>query len=359
MFDLDPLLQSFGDDAPSGENLEYDAAWTELELAAQPVAERVIGDSVLAAEDPDYEEVARQALDLLGRTRDLRVAVRLAEAGLRTEGLPAFARTLAYVEGALDLYWDSVHPQLDPDDDDDPTMRVNAVLGLTDRDTVLRALRQAPLTDSRSFGRVSLRDILLADGEIPAADDEPVPDPQAIAAAFQDTPDPALAEIARAADAILVHVRRIAAIFDERLGALGPDLAPLQKLAHDIARRIPRRSPAGEASQDDAAPAATHAPDPAVAPASTALAPPPARPGAVETPGDVVAALDRILDYYARQEPSSPLPLLLNRARRLVSADFLTVIRDIAPLGLENVSLVGGLSEAQLHGADDAEMEMD
>ncbi|SFH79608.1 type VI secretion system protein TssA [Albimonas pacifica] len=343
MFDLDPLLQSFGDDAPSGENLEYDAAWTELEIASQPVEERVIGDSVLAAEDPDYEEVARQALALLGRSRDLRVAVRLAEAGLRTEGLAAFARTLAYIEGCLEGYWDSVHPQLDAEDDDDPTMRVNAVLGLADRGGVLRALRQAPLTESRNFGRYALRDIELAEGEIAPAEGEIAPDPQAIHAAFQDTPDERLAATAETADAILGHVKRIAAIFDDRLGAMGPDLAPLQKLAHDIARRIPRRAaaPGAEAPEAASAPAPGAVPAPAAAPAAVAA---PARPGAIETPQDVVAALDRICDYYARKEPSSPLPLILKRARRLVSADFLTVIRDLAPLGLENVSLVGGIS---------------
>ena len=352
MFDLSPLLLSLGDDAPSGENLEYDAAWTELEIAAQPGEERVIGDSVLAAEDPDYEEVARQAVALLGRSRDLRVAVMLADAGLRTEGLPAFARTLAYIENSLEQYWDSVHPQLDAEDDDDPTMRVNAVVGLTDRAGVLRALRQAPLTESRNFGRVCLRDILLSEGEIAPAEGEFAPDPQAIFAAFQDTPDEILAATAETADAILAHVKRIAAIFDERLGAMGPDLAPLLKLAHDIARRIPRREAAGEVEPEDApAPEPGLAPAPAAAPAAA-----PARPGAIETPADVTAALDRICDYYARKEPSSPLPLILKRARRLVSADFLTVIRDLAPLGLENVSVVGGISEEQLHYGD-LEME--
>ena len=149
--------------------------------------------------------------------------------------------------------------------------------------------------------------------------------------------------IAATADAILAHVKRIAAIFDERLGALGPDLAPLLKLAHDIARRIPRREAAAEAEavEEAAAPAPVAAPAPAAAPAAFAA---PARPGAIESPADVTAALDRICDYYARKEPSSPLPLILKRARRLVSADFLTVIRDLAPLGLENVSLVGGIS---------------
>jgi type VI secretion system protein ImpA len=57
----------------------------------------------------------------------------------------------------------------------------------------------------------------------------------------------------------------------------------------------------------------------------------------------VRAALDRIMDYYRRYEPSSPLPLVLERAKRLVGADFLTIVRDLAPEGMSNVRNVGGI----------------
>ena len=51
---MDPavLLQSKGDDAPSGENLEYDPAFTEMELAAQPGEESVVGNETIEATDP-------------------------------------------------------------------------------------------------------------------------------------------------------------------------------------------------------------------------------------------------------------------------------------------------------------------
>ena len=35
-----------------------------------------------------------------------------------------------YIRFCLEEYWETCHPELDADDDDDPTMRVNAVLGL-------------------------------------------------------------------------------------------------------------------------------------------------------------------------------------------------------------------------------------
>ena len=64
--------------------------------------------------------------------------------------------------------------------------------------------------------------------------------------------------------------------------------------------------------------------------------------GRVNNTDDVIRALDQILAYYARSEPSSPLPLLIERAKRLVRADFMTIMRDMAPAGVENVSVISG-----------------
>ena len=54
----------------------------------------------------------------------------------------------------------------------------------------------------------------------------------------------------------------------------------------------------------------------------------------------------KIIEYYKKNEPSSPVPVLLRRAKALVGADFMTIIKDMAPNGVENVEVVGG---AQAH----------
>jgi type VI secretion system protein ImpA len=56
----------------------------------------------------------------------------------------------------------------------------------------------------------------------------------------------------------------------------------------------------------------------------------------------VVRTLDRICGYYARNEPSSPIPLLLRRARRLVTMDFVDIVRDLAPDALAQVEALRG-----------------
>ena len=336
--DLEALLQARGDDEPSGEDLEYDPAFTELELAAQPGEEKQAGDQILAAEEPDYKEVAAKALAVMERSHDLRAGVFLALANVRLKGFPGFAEATDYIRGCLEQHWDTCHPQLDADDDNDPTMRVNAVLALADPDTILRGARLAPLTESKTFGRLSLRDIAVAEGEIAApADMKEVPDGGAVSAAFQDTDDEQLKALLAAIESASDNVKAISEKFDEEVPGQGPDLDPLLKILKQARGKLVNAT-GGEAEEESDADADGNS--------GTAPSGGGGSIGGINSPNDVQNALDRIIAYYERSEPSSPLPLLLKRAKRLVSADFLTIVKDMAPHGVENVNTIGGLEDA-------------
>jgi type VI secretion system protein ImpA len=336
--DLSPFLGARSDESPSGDNLEYDPAFIDLEIAAQPGEERQAGEAIIAAEEPDYRNVIEKAVAVLERSHDLRAAGHLALAVLRTEGLPGFAEAVGYIRHVVTEFWDSCHPQLDAEDDNDPTMRVNAVRMLVDPDGILRALRLAPLTNSRAFGRFSLRDIAIASGEmaLPAGMDT-APDLGAIAAAFEDTDDATGGALQGAARASLDHVRAIGAKFDEMVPGQGPDFDALIRLLRQISSKLSEASGDAPAAESDEAHAIGLS---AAAPEQRGARGP---LGEISSPADVLAALDRIMAYYARQEPSSPVPLLLARAKRLVGADFMTIMQDMAPSGLDTVQIIGGL----------------
>lgn len=349
---MDPevLLQTKGDDAPSGDNLEYDPVFIDMELAAQPGEETQIGDQVTAAEDPDYKEVKSKALEVLERSHDLRAAVFLADAVTALEGLTGFAKTATYIRGCLEQYWDTCHPELDEDDDDDPTMRVNAVQGLSGQpgglagaSGVYRSLRRAPLTDSRGFGRFSMRDIEVANGEASAPSDmENVPDPASVSAAFQDTDPETLSDNREAVASALADVQAISDVFDEKIPGLGPDLSELIKLLKAMTQQFKKYAGDSEGdTEDDAADTEEDVPaDVAGAPG----APVGGAVGGINSPADVSNALDRIMDYYKRREPSSPVPVILARAKRLVNADFMTIMQDMAPDGMSSVRMIGGMN---------------
>jgi type VI secretion system protein ImpA len=344
---LSDLLKSHGDDAPSGDNLEYDPDFIAMELAGQPEEERQAGEEIVAAKDPDYRDLAKKARAVLERTHDIRAAVYLAQSEIRLNGLVGFAEITRYIRGCLDQYWDTCHPQLDEEDDMDPMMRINAVTGLGGRATIVRDLRtSAQLTNSRALGGITLKDIEIAEGEVEVSEDEKRLSKSEIEAAFTDTDDQELKTYHDAAAAALENVRAIDAVFLEKTPGFGPSLDDLQKVLGNISKVLSKHVDV-EVSED--APD-EHAAD--VAPtASVPVKGGGGGSGQIETRADVKAALDRIINYYARHEPSSPLPIILRRAQRLVGAEFLDIINDLAPLGAENVKLVAGMEE------NDAEAE--
>lgn len=334
-FELTITLQSLGAESPSGENLEYEPVFTELMLAAQPGEERQAGEEIIAAEEPDYRTVAEKAAEVLALSHDLRAAVLWAQAAAATSGLPGFAEATGYIRGCLTEFWDTCHPQLDADDDNDPTMRVNAVRGLSGRDTVLRTLRRSPLTDSRQLGRFSVRDIEISEGDRDApADMENVPTTATISGAFKDTDDETLLVNRDAAQKICDDLEAIDGIFNEQTPGQGPDLDPILNVARKIRDRLNAET-GGEAEVAE---------DTGTEASSETAAAPQAASGPVRSSADVVRALDQIIEYYAKNEPSSPLPLLLTRARKLVGADFMEIVQELAPSGSGEVKSVGGVT---------------
>src|ERR1700730_9432422 len=62
---------------------------------------------------------------------------------------------------------------------------------------------------------------------------------------------------------------------------------------------------------------------------------------------DAIRALDAVADFFRRTEPSSPIPLFLARAKRLVSKDFLEVLADVAPEAVAQARAAGGLKHSE------------
>lgn len=350
------LLAPVADDAPCGPDLEYDADYGALARAAEGKPERQSGEATIAAEEPDWREVETLAEALLARSRDLRVLVHLAHARLHRAGLAAFAETLEGARALLAARWDTVHPQLDPDDDNDPIGRKNALAGLAHPRRVMRVLRHMPLTTTRGalFG---WRDIALASGRLPAEEDGRRPALEAVRAAFTASDAPRVAGLRAAAQLAAAALAGITAVFDDRAGSgSGPDFDDLAKVLREIALFIGQYAPPPEA------PAAVTSDDPtasvggtdhmqvsgrqAIAPA----APAPARLAEVSeitNRADALRMLALATEYFRRAEPSSPLPLLLDRALRLADMAFLDILRDLAPDGLSQARNVAGVRDRE------------
>jgi type VI secretion system protein ImpA len=337
-YNLESLLAPIGDESPAGDDLEYDAEFLALERAAAPKAERAIGDSVKAAEEPDWDKVAELARAVLGRSKDLRAAVHLTTAWTRTSGMPGWNAGLSLIRGLLEHFWDSVHPQLDAEDDNDPTMRVNSVVPLGDLQGVLGYFRTTPFVQSPRLGRFDLRDLRIANGtlKVTATEGEPQASMTEIEACCMDCAEDELVAVTAAISQSLENAKAIDGIFNDRVGTAGPDFKNLLSeiyelkkfLEPQLARRLPVEGSAedGEAGEEGSG-------------GSGGVR---ASNGAIAGPQDVMRRIDELCDYYTRNEPSSPVPLLLRRAQRLVGMDFMDLLKDLAPGGISELRVVSG-----------------
>lgn len=340
--DLDSLLAPLQDDAPCGPDLEYDAAFLALQTVGAGKPEQQYGDTVIPAEEPDWAAVWTHALDLAQRTRDLRVAVWLTRAGARLQGHAVALQGLRLIEGLLQRHWDHVHPQLDADDGNDPTMRLNALQPLGSDAELLADLRAAVLTGQRGGPRV--RDVELAFGSAEPAGDESVPSPQGLesglsAWAAQDAAFPERLQAGVAA------VQGIVDAIEQPLGVgAAPDLTPLRKVLQPLAALGSRLSGSDGATLASGA-------DAAIGIGGAAIASAAGVPGSHVVQGghgviasreDAMRALERAAEWIERNEPTNPAPLLIRRAQRLMGKNFMDIIRDLVPDGLHEIEKLAG-----------------
>ncbi len=338
MIDIEQLLAETAEEPPCGPNLEYDAAFLELEKSIQGKPEQQFGETVIAAEEPAWGEVRELALSLFPRCKDLRIAVPLTRALVNLEGAAGLNDGLKLIHQMLSRYWDHVHPQLDAEDDNDPTMRLNSLAPLVDADTLLRDLRKSPFVRSRAAGQILVRDVEVALGKLPAPADG--------AAMTQDQVESIARDVAADNPGSLEAVREAAqslrslhGLLVEKVGGeraidvrpLANILSPLVNVCNSALAAAGATAGAAEAGTIEGA---------AMAPAAALQV-----TGEIRSRDDAIRLLDKVCAYLERNEPSNPAPLLIQRAKRLMTMNFVDIIRDMAPDSLPQVETIAGIKD--------------
>jgi type VI secretion system protein ImpA len=342
VLDIESLLAPVSDSDPCGPNMEYESPFLELQELARGKPEQVIGDDVRPAQEPAWSAVQEAAESLFASTKDLRVAGLLLLSLTKTEGVAGFETGLNLIRQLLEQFWDYVHPMLDAEDDNDPTFRINSLISAIASDEILGALRVVPLVESRQFGKHSLRNYRIATGVLRPADDSVDPEQELsrIEAAFTDAPADQVAQTAATVSAAADHLNAIQHILLDKAGGIPEDLRPLstdlKEMKSLLDAQLVKRGVGEPENTDDGTVDGAGVEGGGAAPVSS---------GAIRSRSDVVAALDRICDYYATHEPSSPVPMLLQRAKRLVNKSFIDIIRDLTPGGLSEAELFAGLEK--------------
>ena len=324
---VERLVAAISPDSPAGENLE------DTQLLASFDGYRVFGQMAPPGAETDWREIRDRALEGLGQSRDLRLLTHLGAAALRTHGLGGFCDVLGVASRWFDGFPDKLYPLVD----EDAILRRNALNCFADRMAIVEAVRRQPLVSNPQLGAFSLRHFEIATGTqtATAADGEP-PSAAHVSAALSAAEDDQIAPLAASLEAGVGALRQVDAAMRSANGTEGaPDFDPLISaldqartiLAGELATRAANAAPADGAGDGEAA-------------AGGAIA-----VGSIRSRDDAIRALDAVATFFRKNEPSSPVPIFIERAKRLVAKDFLEVLADVAPDGLDQAKRVGGIRD--------------
>ncbi|MFV2053370.1 type VI secretion system protein TssA [Aliiroseovarius sp. YM-037] len=376
--ELEIFLVPADNSNPSGVELRNDARFHALERQLEPaaIANRSGADSADpdAAAIVDWEEVIEKSRDLAKDGQDLRLLVIVVRALYNLDGFGGLAAGLGMLSGVIDEFWDTVHPGLRERDNprDAAVRRINAVLQLqNDENGLLGDLQINPVFTIRGLGPVTGRDLarglLNADQVLRESASGLGQEEQAKIAEAQDALRSRVgaacraytaeqeAEMAALKEAVAQSVTALATLEGTMSGKIGGDgagvsLGELSRFLERVAATLNATAdaPAKDAAKTQKTEGGDMTDDtpttPAKAAEPAAINGTPAPVGAIASRDDVMRHLDLIIEFYERTEPSSPIPHLAKRIRRMVPMDFMELMEEIAPSGMKEFNSAAGVA---------------
>ncbi|THC42537.1 type VI secretion system protein TssA [Massilia sp. Mn16-1_5] len=298
MFTVDALLKPVSAASPCGEDLAFSPeldAIAQARKADDPSIEQ--GAWVTTLKEADWKFVTKRCAQLIEtRSKDLQLAVWLAEASAKTAGLRLLGDALQVIAALCERYWNDLYPQADEDGFE---RRIGNLSWLSAR--VPQLVAQCPVTEGTAF---SMRDIEAAR----ARGAEAIANVEAARGRTSRAFQQALLDDC---NHCLAALGEMEAALDVRFEADGPGFSSartaLQNLAHFV-------TPAATAVAAPAAgTVAAASPSAALLPAAVAF---PAVSGAIASRAQALSQLRAVAEFFRQTEPHSPVAYLADKAAR-------------------------------------------
>ena len=351
------LLARVSSDNPCGINLEYDNDFVELETLFRGSEESQIGDSVIEAQEPDWHALAAKCEALLQKSKDLNLMVYHCVASLKLKGFTGLASSVQFLQEMIVRYWEQLYPLLDMNEPENQRYieRLNILESLSkpyksfgDDFKVIERLRETVICSSKQAGAFAPAHIIAARENTALPDGSPAPTLALVRASFQSSDPELLQAHIEAVKTILVAIDAIDTFLVQTVGAQNSinfklfknEIERVGQILHEFA-------PSAAAAESPSASEAGE-PQPAVSKDIPVN-------GAIQNREGVIQAINRILEYYPKHEPGSPVPLLLSRAKRLVNLDFMELIGDLAPASKNELQNVFGARSEETPVSDSSE----
>jgi len=338
MLDLKKMLSAIPGENPAGKLEEYDPLYLQLDELARGKPASTMGDSIIEGTDPDWHGLRNACLKLWETTRDLRVAMYLAIAEFSLDGLKGFSDALAVTEYLVEHLWTDFYPNLDPDDDNDPTERLNifAMISPPNRSysdplMFISKFRMLKLIEGRKY---TLRDLLIINGELEVNEDKL--DPVLFQGEMRSVPIDEMRQHKEVVAQITARLDHITEIVNGHLSGDGlaftdllGELKNLQNF-YDAYLMEPEKETAEEpAEQSGADPAAP------VSPVRRSQSVFDLNSFVPSNRAEALLMLKKSAEYFQMTEPTNPVPLLVDRALRMANMSFLDLLGDVEPAALE------------------------
>jgi type VI secretion system protein ImpA len=338
LVDYITLAEPVAEMPPCGIDCEYEGDFLALSQAVVGKPEQQFGDTVIAAVEPDWRAVEQMAVDLLGRTKDLRVVAWMTLAATHLHGISGFSAGISLMLALCERYWDDVHPRMMVDGDEDPYLRINALSsisdgagGYSDGFGIMRVLRTQLLVSQPL--PVSIRDVEMAISKDAAARYS-LAQVESILADARQASSEAILSFDVAKESLNVLARLIGEHF---VSGDSPDISALTSLFKTVGSVLDRAKAGPDNAAEDGDGEVDN--DPMVGLGSQRVQ---GTLGEIRSREDVRRSLQRVCDYLERHEPSNPAALFARRAQSLLDRNFLDIMLELSPDSVQHLQMLTG-----------------
>ena len=316
------------------EEFESTPEFQAMIVAATGKPERSMGDSVIPAEPPQWNDVRSLAQNQLATADNhLALHVYLIKAEANIAGFSGFKDALQVALELVQNRWDDMYPVPDMEDPEDMYYaRVNLLNELSEQPVFLDSIHRLPLVNVRGIGEFSARDMDISAGTVAGSEEDRARCQDGlIKGAFAESDKEDLQRMADSLNALPGLCRSIETAFIEKTGQSG--VLSLERLITRIEACRARFNEFAECHLDVAVSPAETEEDTGTAPYEVGIAQTSesVQSSSLDSRAMVMQSFDAILSYYEQHEPSSPVRELTYRTREFVNKPFFELMQALAP----------------------------